>query len=121
MFPTSIKALTGYGPGSGSGDRARSFGPATLQVITQLLDRHVIEAEEYLACQNILEGLGRRNRSVLEAACQQLVNRNGYATYSTIKRIMAAINSDQDTPGPVVLAAKALSRSKASALLASER
>src|SRR5699024_11026062 len=79
-------------------DRARSFGPATLAVINQILDRHVIEAQGHLACQNILEGLGHKNRAVLEAACQQLINRNGYATYTTLKRLMAGITSDHDKP-----------------------
>ena len=91
-------------------DRARSFGPATLAVINQILDRHVIEAQGYLACQNILEGLGRKNRAVLEAACQQLINRNGYATYTTLKRLMAGITSDHDKPAVVAPAASTTKR-----------
>lgn len=91
-------------------DRARSFGPATLAVITQILDRHAIEAQAYLGCQNILEGLGRKNRAQLEAASQQLLNRGGYATYSTLKRIMAAINSESDNPGPSSPAASTTKR-----------
>ncbi|HJF13375.1 MAG TPA: IS21 family transposase [Enteractinococcus helveticum] len=91
-------------------DRARSFGPATLAVITQILDRHAIEAQGYLACQNILEGLGRKNRAVLEAASQQLLNQGGYATYSTIKRIMAAIHSEHDSPRPSIPAASTTKR-----------
>lgn len=91
-------------------DRARSFGPATLKVITQILDRHAIEAQAYLACQNILEGLGRKNWAQLEAASQQLINRGGYATYSMIKRIMAAINSESDNPGPSIPAASTTKR-----------
>ena len=43
-------------------DRAASFGPATEAVIGQVLDRHQIEAQGYLDCQNILETLGKRNR-----------------------------------------------------------
>ena len=43
-------------------DRARSFGPATVTVIEQILDRHQIEAQGYLDCQNILSGLGKANR-----------------------------------------------------------
>ncbi|GAA4473553.1 IS21 family transposase [Enteractinococcus fodinae] len=91
-------------------DRARSFGPATLAVINQILDRHVIEAQGYLACQNILEGLGRKNRAVVEAACQQLINRNGYATYTTLKRLMAGITSDHDKPAVVAPAASTTKR-----------
>jgi hypothetical protein len=86
-------------------DRARSFGPATVTVVDQILDRQAIEAQGYLDCQNILEGLGKRNRGRLEATCQTLINQHGYATYSTLKRMMAAIDSDSKRPGPVTPAA----------------
>lgn len=86
-------------------DRARSFGPATVTVIDQILDRQTIEAQGYLDCQNILEGLGKRNRGRLEATCQTLINQHGYATYSTLKRMMAAIDSDSKRPHPVTPAA----------------
>lgn len=82
-------------------DRARSFGPATVTIIGDLLDRHTIEAQGYLDCQNILSGLGKNNRARLEAACQELVNRGGVGTYTTIKRIMAAIDSDAKKPSPL--------------------
>lgn len=91
-------------------DRARSFGPATVQVIEQILDRHVIEAQAYLDCQNILNGLGKRNRERLEAACQELVNRGGHATYTTLKRIMAGIDNDAKKPRPVTPAASTRKR-----------
>jgi len=39
-------------------DRARSFGPATVTVIEQILNRQAIEAQGYLDCQNTLDGLG---------------------------------------------------------------
>ncbi len=86
-------------------DRARSFGPATVQVIEQILDRHAIEAQGYLDCQNILSGLGKANRERLEAACQELLNNRGQASYTMLKRLMAAINSDANkarkiTPAP---------------------
>ncbi len=51
-----------------------------------------------LDCQNILETLGRRNKAKLEAASQQLINLRGYPTYSMIKRLMVAIDSDQKKP-----------------------
>ncbi|WP_241985107.1 MULTISPECIES: IS21 family transposase [Cryobacterium] len=86
-------------------DRARSFGPATVTVIEQVLDRQKIEAQGYLDCQNILEGLGKRNRGRLEATCQELINQRGHATYSTLKRMMAAIDSDRKRPGPLIPAA----------------
>lgn len=79
-------------------DRARSFGPATVEVIEQILDRHAIEAQGYLDCQNILGGLGKKNRARLEAASRELLNRGGYPTYTTLKRLMAAIDSDTKTP-----------------------
>jgi hypothetical protein len=86
-------------------DRARSYGPATVQVIEQILDRHVIEAQGYLDAQNILEGLGKRNRGRLEAAAQEVLNQRGYPTYTTLKRVMAAIDGDSRHPRPVTPAA----------------
>ena len=86
-------------------DRARSFGPATVQVIDQLLDRHVIEAQGYLDCQNILETLGRKNKARLEAACQVLLNMGGHPSYSTLKRLMARIDADDKKPAPAHRAA----------------
>jgi len=91
-------------------DRARSFGPATVEVIEQILDRHAIEAQGYLDCQNILNGLGKRNRERLEAACQEILNRHALATYTTIKRIMAAIDSDTKKPRPTAPAASTRKR-----------
>lgn len=92
-------------------DRARSFGPATVEVIEQILDRQRIEAQGYLDCQNILSGLGKQNRERLEAACQELLNRRGSATYTTLKRIMAGIGSDADKPRPTSRAAATRKRS----------
>ena len=80
-------------------DRASAIGPATTHAIEQVLDRYEIEAQGYLDCQNILGTLGK-NKQKLEAACQQLLNMRGSATYSTIKRLIAAINSDQQRPTP---------------------
>jgi transposase len=85
-------------------DRANSIGPATTQVIEQLLDRYEIEAQSYLDCQNILGTLGK-NKQKLEAACQQLLNMRGSATYSTIKRLIATTSSDQQIPPPARAAA----------------
>lgn len=75
-------------------DRARPFGPATVAVIETILARPKIEAQAYLDCQNILTGLGKKNRQRLEAACQQVLNQHGYPTYTTLKRLMASLNSD---------------------------
>lgn len=92
-------------------DRARSFGPATVEVIEQILNRQKIEAQGYLDCQNVLSGLGKHNRERLEAACQELINRGGQATYTTLKRIMASIDSDTRKPQPRVPAASTRKRS----------
>ena len=91
-------------------DRARSVGPATVAVIEQILDRQKIEAQGYLDCQNILDGLGKRNRGRLEATCQELINQRGYATYTTLKRLMAAIDSDSKRPNPLTPAASTRKR-----------
>lgn len=80
-------------------DRANAIGPATTAVIEQVLDRYEIEAQSYLDCQNILGALGK-NKPKLEAACQQLLNMRSSATYSTIKRLMASMNSDERKPAP---------------------
>ncbi|WP_299165561.1 Mu transposase domain-containing protein [uncultured Arthrobacter sp.] len=87
-------------------DRARGFGPAIGKVIEQTLDRHAIEAQAYLDCQNILETLSKRNKQRLEAAFQVLLN-NGQdvGSYSTIKRIMATIDSDSKRQKPPIPAA----------------
>jgi len=83
-------------------NRARSVGPATVTVIETVLDRPKIEAQSYLDCQNILMGLGKKNKQRLEAACQLLLNQHGYPTYTTLKRLMASINSDKhQAPVPV--------------------
>lgn len=69
---------------------ARVFGPATVQVITQILDRSKIEAQAYLSCRNILSELGKK-KALLEEACQELLNLNGYPTYTSLKRVMATL------------------------------
>ena len=71
------------------------------QVIEEILDRHTIEAQGYLDCQNILSGLGKKNRDRLEAACVDLLNRGAYPTYTTLKRTMAAIDTDAKKPTPI--------------------
>lgn len=85
--------------------RARSFGAATVAVIESILDRHAIEAQAYLDCQNILMTLGKSNKQRLEAACQAIINQQGYPTYTTLKRIMATITTDNQRTRPLVAAA----------------
>ena len=79
-------------------DRARSFGPATVQVITQVLDRSKVEAQAFLACRNILSELGGK-KSSLEKACQEMLDINGYPTYTSLKRVMATLASGQGGNG----------------------
>lgn len=117
--PEKHRAIDGLWSRRWFTDRARSFGPATVQVIEQILDRHAIEAQGYLDCQNILGGLGKKNRDRLEAACQELVNRGGHATYTTLKRLMASIDSDRDKPRPATPAAST-SKPRAAASLGAD-
>jgi transposase len=78
--------------------RARKFGPATTRVIEELLGRRQVEAQGFLDCQNVLETLGKRNKQRLEAACQQVINAGVTPSYSGLKRVMAAIDSDEKKP-----------------------
>lgn len=91
-------------------DLARSIGPATVTVIEQVLDRQQIEAQGFLDCQNILTGLGRRNKQRLEAACQQVLNLGVAPSYSVLKRLMAGIDTDAKKPAPRVPAASTRKR-----------
>ncbi|MGP5164290.1 IS21 family transposase [Arthrobacter rhombi] len=92
--PKQHQNLEGLWSGKWFLDRARPFGPATVTVIEMILARPKIEAQAYLDCQNILMGLGKKNRQRLDAACQQVLNQHGYPTYTTLKRLMASMNSD---------------------------
>ncbi|XBH21711.1 IS21 family transposase [Jonesiaceae bacterium BS-20] len=85
-------------------NRARNYGPATVEVITQILDRTKIEAQAYLACRNILTELGRK-KGVLEETCQEMISFNGHPTYTSLKRVMATIVEAKKHAGPAVAAA----------------
>ncbi|MHA7245174.1 Mu transposase domain-containing protein, partial [Paeniglutamicibacter antarcticus] len=76
-------------------NRARNFGPATVAVMTQVLDRSTIEAQAFLACRNILTELGGKKTS-LEETCQEMLNINGYPTYTSLKRVMATLTAAKD-------------------------
>lgn len=80
--------------------RARSVGPATVMVVTMILERYPVEAQGYLECQNILAGLGKK-KTALESACQQVVDINGYPTYTALKRIMATLRAEASTKSTV--------------------
>ncbi|WP_255771838.1 IS21 family transposase [Pseudarthrobacter sulfonivorans] len=104
--PTRHRGIDGLWSKRWFTDRARGFGPATEAVIAGIIDRHAVEAQGYLDCQNILESLGKRNKARLEAACQVLLDTGqGPGTYSTIKRIMATIDSDTKKPRTITPAA----------------
>lgn len=85
-------------------NNARAYGPATVEVITQILDRSKIEAQAFLSCRNILTELGRKKKATLEEACQEMLKINGYPTYSSLKRVMATLaeakNQQANTNGP---------------------
>lgn len=81
--------------------RAKAYGPATAQVITQLLDRRAVEAQGFLDCRNVLDTLGKRNKQRLEAACQQVVDSGIAPSYTGLKRLIAAIDSDAKKPARV--------------------
>ncbi|WP_411730946.1 IS21 family transposase [Paeniglutamicibacter sp.] len=86
-------------------NRARNFGPATVQVITQILDRSKVEAQAFLACRNILSELGGK-KGLLEEACQEMLNINGYPTYTSIKRVMATLAAAKEQNAPIAPAAQ---------------
>lgn len=90
--------------------RAHAFGPATVDVIGQVIDRRALEAQGFLDCRNILDTLGRNNKQRLEAACGQLLSTGGHASYTTLKRLMAVIDSDAKKPARVRPAASTLKR-----------
>ena len=75
--------------------QGEKVGPYTVQALGRLLDRHVIEAQGYRACMNIL-GLGKsNNRPVLEQACQDLCTHEEQRqiSYTAVKNQMAAVRA----------------------------
>lgn len=81
--------------------KARAFGPATVQVIEELLDRREVQAQGFLDCRNVLDTLGKRNKQRLEAACEQVLAAGMAPSYTALKRLMAAIDSDEKKPAKV--------------------
>lgn len=86
---------------------AGSFGPATTTVITRILDRNRASVPRGLTLsRNILANLGRKHdKTTLEPACAQLVDKQLTPTMSVLKRIQADIaharptTTTQPTPG----------------------
>lgn len=72
-------------------NRAAAFGPATVEVITDILDAQAKPAQGFLACQNILANLGPKGKTALEHACQQLLTTGARPSYSALKRLQAAV------------------------------
>ena len=80
--------------------RAGAYGAATALVIEQLIDGRALEAQGFLDCRNVLDGLGKHNKVRLEAACQQIIDAGMTPSYTAIKRLMAVIDSDTKKPAP---------------------
>lgn len=80
--------------------RAEAYGPTTVNVIEQLIDGRALEAQGFLDCRNVLDGLGKHNKERLEAACQQIVDTGMTPSYTAIKRLMAVIDSDTKKSAP---------------------
>lgn len=79
--------------------QAHKIGPATVEAITQVLNRQRIEAQGYRACQNILSlAAGKtHNKLLLERACQELLAQAQDAgrliSYTAVKQHIAALRS----------------------------
>lgn len=78
---------------------ATRVGPATLQVITAILDAARIEAQAYATCNNILTR-GKQKRDQLEHACQLIIERGLSPSYTSVRTMMQAIASGTETTQP---------------------
>jgi hypothetical protein len=86
---------------------ATRIGPATLQVITIILDAARIEAQAYATCNNILTR-GKHKRHQLEQACQLIVACGLAPSYTSVRTMMQAIDSGAETsPEPAIHAGPA--------------
>lgn len=70
-----------------------------MHVIEHLLDRREIEAQGFLDCRNVLDGVGKNDKQRLEAACQHALNAEIAPSFTTLKRLMASIDTDAKRPG----------------------
>lgn len=75
--------------------QAHKIGPATVAVITSVLDARPIEAQGYRTCQNILALAKGDNKPLLESACQQLVDADAprAVSYTAVKQRLAAVRA----------------------------
>lgn len=75
--------------------QAHKIGPATVTVITSVLDAHPIEAQGYRTCQNILALATGDKKPLLDSACRQLVDEKGprAVSYTAVKQRLAAVRA----------------------------
>lgn len=81
--------------------QAHKIGPATVEAITQVLNRQRIEAQGYRTCQNIL-GLASgstNNKLLLERACQELIAQGTgrLISYTAVKQHIAALRAQAES------------------------
>ena len=85
---------------------AAKIGPATGQVIDELIASKPIPAQAYQSCRNVLNMGKHANKIILEKACQRLVDTTGKrraVTYTAVKNMMAIVRKEAATrpTGPV--------------------
>lgn len=79
---------------------AAKIGPATRQVIAELIEAKAIPAQAYQACRNVLNMGKHTNKPILEEACRRLVSTDGArraVSYTAVKNMMAAVRKDTST------------------------
>ena len=79
---------------------ASKIGPATRQVIAELIEAKAIPAQAYQACRNVLNMGKHTNKPILEEACRRLVSTDGArraVSYTAVKNMMAAVRKDTST------------------------
>ena len=79
---------------------AGKIGPATRQVISELIEAKAIPAQAYQACRNVLNMGKHTNKPILEEACRRLVATDGSrraVSYTAVKNMMAAVRKDTST------------------------
>lgn len=76
---------------------ASSFGPATVKVITMILDCHRAAVPKGLfQARNVLASLGRKHdKATLEPACREALDRKLIPTFTVLKRLQTNIAHEQ--------------------------
>jgi transposase len=75
---------------------ADSMGPATRSVIDTVIRSKAIVEQAFVPCMNILNLARRGRRSLLEKACQDVMEHNLACTYSAVKNTMEAMRSKRN-------------------------